>query len=156
MSYTNPGSKITRTSARSMTQNNANKRDTFSGHPKQSRRWFSQQFWRKFIFQHMLRFIKFKKLFAYQWDFQILSPFLKFSKILQWFQKQSGNKNLVIQQMPTISSKNTCVIQMIQNAWKTSVKPVSLPKSFNHGMLIQSWDPSSLSKIVASELNGND
>ena len=56
---------------------------------------------------------------------QIFLAFMKSEKMLQWWQKQFGNKNLFIQQMPTTLSKNTRVIQMIQNAWKTFVKPVS-------------------------------
>ena len=53
--------------------------------------------------------------------------------------------------MPTTSPKNTRVIQMIQNAWKTSVKPVNLQKN------IQSWDADSqLSEIDASESSDYD
>ena len=74
------------------------------------------------IFYH---FIKCKKQCAYQRDIPDISCLYEVWKNAAMMAKAIRKQKSGHPTMPTTLSKNTRVIQMIQNAWKTFVKPVS-------------------------------
>ena len=130
---------MTYISAKSVAQNNTYRSYT-SGHygtlNNQEDR-FHINFEENLSFGIFSRLIRHKKQFVYQRDIPDTSYLCEACENAAMMAKVIRKKKSCHPINPTILSKNTCVIQMIQNAWKTSVKPLSLPKLVNHGTLIR-------------------